>query len=60
MANKKMMVNHLEALFAVQEGNLTKAQVEELKLMVEEYLADHWRDDDSPQAEKTFGVCHAD
>lgn len=27
-------------------------QVEEL----EEYYASHWRDDDSPQAEETFGT----
>ena len=30
--------------------------VDKQNLEVEEYYADHWRDDDSPQAEKTFGV----
>lgn len=25
-------------------------------LMATEYFAEHWRDDDSPQAESTFGV----
>jgi len=31
--------------------------VDKQNLETEEHYADHWRDDDSPQAEKTFGVC---
>lgn len=37
-------------------GHLTEAQADRLMLMVTEYFADHWRDDDSPQAERTLGV----
>ena len=33
-----------------------KADVEWLNLKIEEYYASHWRDDDSPLAEMTFGV----
>ena len=38
---------------------LTQAQADQLMLMVKEYFAGHWRDDDSPQAERTFGVRRA-
>lgn len=33
-----------------------KADVEWLNLKIEEYYTSHWRDDDSPLAEMTFGV----
>ncbi len=42
---------------AVERGNLTKAQADKLDLVVREYFAEHWRDDDSPQYEESFGVC---
>jgi len=31
----------------------------EADILVKEHFAASWRDDDSPQAEQTFGVCHA-
>ena len=33
-----------------------KHEVDQLNLAIEEYYASHWRDDESPLAEKTFGV----
>ena len=32
-------------------------QAQRLEVEVKEWFASHWRDDDSPLAEKTFGVC---
>ena len=42
--------------YAVLDHHLTEAQADKLELMVKEFFATHWRDDDSPQAERTFGV----
>ncbi len=44
---------------AVTDGNITAEQADRLELIIAEYFAEHWQDDDSPSAEKTFGVCHA-
>ena len=50
---------HQRMDWAVLDKHLTEAQADELELMVKEFYADHWRDDDSPQAEITFGVRRA-
>lgn len=40
----------------IKRANLALRIVYDQVIELEEYYASHWRDDDSPQAEKTFGV----
>lgn len=54
------MAFHERMTWAVLDKHLTEAQADELELMVKEYFAEHWRDDDSPQAERTYGVRRAE
>jgi hypothetical protein len=40
-------------------SNQAKHEIDQLRRAAEEFWATHWRDDDSPQHERTFGVCRA-
>ena len=53
---QRLIVQRIGAIRKEPTQKWIDYHVRNLNLIIEEYYADHWRDDDSPQAEKTFGV----
>ncbi len=40
----------------LRKESVTEEQVDHLELELSQWWTNHWRDDDSPQSETTFGI----